>query len=154
MGQQMTALYGLLGYVDNLVIVMESLSFKVSLHITHPERDLSFVESMVGIKPFRVWVAGDQRKTPKGALLDGKYDYSYCCLRLESQSGLNGSDLLSKLLLDLESDFNYWSDFLLSGGTLSLVIFNESEEGRYIDRFDYRLLGRLSKLNISLELDL
>lgn len=126
---------------------------KISFQIRHPEENLEIAGKKLGISPFRIWEAGHQRETPKGKELEGKYDQSYCCLRLENKEGVCGSGLIVEFLDKLESDQKYWSDLLLSGGKFSLVVFRESDKGNCVDEFDWRLLGRLSKLNISLGFD-
>lgn len=132
---------------------MASYKFKVSFRIKHPEENLELAAKKLDINPFRIWKAGSLRETPKGKRLDGEYDHSYCCLRLESKEELCRSDLISKFLEKLEKDGKYWSDLSLSGGELSLVIFNEKDKGGYIGEFDWQLLDRLSKLKISLGFD-
>lgn len=133
---------------------MVSKKFRISFQIKHPEENLEIAAKKMGINPFRIWRAGSQRETPKGKMLDGKYDYSYCCLRLENREGLCGSDLIASFLEELEKHHKYWSDLSSSGGKLSLVIFNEKDKSSYVDEFDWQLLDRLSKLKISLGFDI
>ncbi len=134
---------------------MVNHKFKISFQIKHPEENLEFAAKKLGINPFRIWKANSQRKTPKGKRLDGKYDHSYCCLRLENEKGLCGTDLIAGILEEFEKDDQYWSGLFLSGGRFSLVIFGEKDKYiSYADIFDWQLLDRLSKLKISLGFDI
>lgn len=153
---QMIILKGLLGYVGDLELIsMENCKFKVSLHLKHADGDLEPLAVNLGLKPFRIWKAGSQRATPKGKILNGQYDHSYCCVRLENKKKSSVSELVSKLLDKMEIDYEQWIDFSVSGGELSLIVFNEEDEAErhYVDEFDWQLLGRLSKLRISLGFD-
>ncbi|RLA44770.1 MAG: hypothetical protein DRR06_08875 [Gammaproteobacteria bacterium] len=125
----------------------------ISFQIKHPKENLEAAAKKLATSPFRIWGVGCQRQTPKGKKLDGVYNYSYCCLRLENKEELCGSDLIAELLDALESDRKYWSDLVLSGGGFSLVVFSEKNKSSYVEEFDWQLLDRLSNLRISLGFD-
>ena len=45
---------------------MNDYCYAVSLRITHPKIDPAIITTEVGINPFRAYMFGDQRVTPKG----------------------------------------------------------------------------------------
>ena len=131
---------------------MDDLGIEFSFRIEHPKEDLMLAAEKLGIEPFRIWVAGAQRETPTGLKLDGRYDRSYCCLRPKLEKGLYAAQAIEKFLSEVEKHNDYWAELASSGGSFMIVIFNESDE-RYVDEFDWSLLKRLSKLEISLGFD-
>jgi hypothetical protein len=62
----------------------ESNVVKLSLRMTHPNRDLSAVCSRLGLTPSRIWKAGENRSTPKGNIIGGVRGHSYCSIDLGS----------------------------------------------------------------------
>lgn len=55
----------------------------VSLRFWHPTKDLTFLSPLLGLASHRNWLAGTNRKTPKGSPLPGLHKESYWVTRLE-----------------------------------------------------------------------
>jgi hypothetical protein len=49
----------------------------ISVRVRHPNRNLSFLEELLGLSCLRRWTVGEQRTTPVGTPLGGYYDESY-----------------------------------------------------------------------------
>ena len=62
---------------------MDKTRSKLSFRIHHPNLDLSVACRQMGLTPTHIWKAGDQRRTPKGNLLPGYQDSSYCSVRFD-----------------------------------------------------------------------
>src|ERR1035438_9371616 len=57
---------------------MKDQRAKLSLTIMHPTRDLSVACDAFGLRPTRLWKAGDERRTPKGRSIGGIRTESAC----------------------------------------------------------------------------
>jgi hypothetical protein len=52
----------------------------------------------LGLQALHKWMAGTQRKTPKGVLLKGVYEESYCTFKLEASKDYGLIDFLTNIL--------------------------------------------------------
>lgn len=57
----------------------------ISLRFKHPYKDLSNFGSLLGLLPSKNWVAGNDRVTSNGLKLSGKYENSYCVLKIPNK---------------------------------------------------------------------
>lgn len=130
---------------------MNTSNCSISFQVKHPMDKLDDVGKVLNILPFRAWNVGDVRKTPKGKALDGYYQYSYSCIRIQSIDNADASALIERFLEKVEESREYWNSLFLSGGEFKLIVFNQ--EDKLSDEFNWQLLSRLSNLRISLGLD-
>jgi hypothetical protein len=135
---------------------MHPYTFIISLRASHPTADLELVTNLLGRQPNVSWVAGDERKTPKGTLLGGVRENSYWVTRLtEEETGSESyqlEDLLEKYLSEVSVHAKELGDFVQSGGRLEFFV------SVYGDRnfgliFSPGLLSRLGAAHIELQLD-
>ncbi|MBR0784207.1 DUF4279 domain-containing protein [Bradyrhizobium iriomotense] len=122
---------------------------QLSLKLTHPTRDLSDVCKALGLEPNRIWKKGDERRTPKGSLLGGKCNSSYCSIELPSSR----KSLAKQIEIALKRFTPHGAvlrRLSSTGGTVSLAV------GWFLDEHSGELLGNdlllaLTRLRISLE---
>ncbi len=73
----------------------------ISLKFRHPYKDLTFLSSKLGLNVSRIWLVGDDRKTPHGDKLLGKYEESYCVLNIPDEcKDINDAIKLVKATFD------------------------------------------------------
>jgi hypothetical protein len=58
-----------------------------SLRLKHATQDLSDLAECLKFPVGRIWRAGDDRTTPQGDPLEGKYQESYCVLKVMTATG-------------------------------------------------------------------
>ena len=124
---------------------------RVSFHVKHPTAPLDCIPIRLGMSPFRIWLAGDCRKTPKGDFLEGNYTFSYCCIRLNDED----RDIIDLIEEFLDVTSQYRAEFQAlyeTGGCFSLNIFDVSD-GRLAIVFETELLQRLASMHFSLGLE-
>src|SRR5262249_22070403 len=109
--------------------------FKISLRITHPERDLAEVCAKLGRVPRPIWKAGDQRGTPKGLALSGTCESSYCAIGFDEAADLGLSAHLAFIANSLMPHRPTLNEFSSSGGEISVYIslFPAENSGEAID---------------------
>ena len=61
---------------------MNPYRYRVALRATHPSADLAPLFEAIGLQPSRAWRAGEPRRGPAGAPLDGVYRDSYATAEL------------------------------------------------------------------------
>jgi hypothetical protein len=64
---------------------MNPYTYIISLRAKHPTSDLSFLTSLLCREPSACWLAGEERKTPKGTLLGGVRESSYWAAQLKDE---------------------------------------------------------------------
>jgi hypothetical protein len=127
-------------------------SFKISLRIRHPDRDLAEVCAKLGRVPRPIWKAGDQRRTPKGTALPGTREASYCAIDFDEAADLRLAAHLDFIAGSLMPHRSALNEFSSSGGEMSLYIsvFPSENSGETIDT---SILEKLAELKISIDLD-
>jgi len=110
--------------------------------------DLADIANAVGLPIARIWVAGKDRKTPKGEPLEGVYQESYCAFKVTTTEGTIPAAITS---VDTALRRAVSSHALLRGRGLEKILFcTLMDEGEIID---CEALGRLVKWGIRLEID-
>ncbi len=136
---------------------MNTYSFIISLRAKHPSDDLSFMGKIFNRKPRVSWIAGDDRKTPKGTLLGGKRENSYWVTRLTEEETNSETwqleDFIEKIYIELSPKLKSLQSFFNSGGRLELYISLYSSRNFGVI-FCPSLLTRLGSANIELQLDI
>lgn len=130
---------------------VEIPDFKIALHATHPELNLSDFCNRIGIPPKRIWTVGEQRTTPNGEILQGTNSDSYCSIPIVSEGRgplSTGIETCVSLCRAHEAALN---EIQMSGGSLSLFIgwFLSRNGG---DVFEWNLLKKLGDLKITIDL--
>lgn len=135
---------------------MHPYSYIVSLRVSHPRDDLSYVSTEFNLEPEHLWQAGEERKTPKGTTLGGARAESYWVARLTDKETHSESwrleDFLDDWLARL-SGHEKFTHHILSGG--GRIVFYVSLYGsrNFGVELSPRLLGRLAEAKVNLMLD-
>jgi Domain of unknown function (DUF4279) len=136
---------------------MSEYEFTLSLRLRHPAIDPSRITQTLGIEPQHTWKAGDPRRDPAGAALEGVYRESYWMGRLMDEPQLSSARLsVESVLLERLATLRRSQDFLeqlhAEGGVAELHISLYARE-------DFRLelseqsLGLLGRLGLAVALD-
>jgi hypothetical protein len=72
---------------------MTDYKYKISLKLWHPLMHPADITAILGIEPDITFVAGEQRKTPTGAPLEGVYRESYWFANLIKENHQSPNDL-------------------------------------------------------------
>jgi hypothetical protein len=132
---------------------MHPYKFYLSFRVFHPRESVARINKVVGLKPRVQNDVGVRRATPKGHLLDGTYDRTYCSYKLKD--GMNSS-----LLACLSSWNLYFARRKLglkklsrSGGKLEyfLGLYIKSNGGLELDP---KLIADAGRLGITFALDI
>lgn len=126
--------------------------FYVSFRARHSALDLIDLLAPLGIVPTHCWAAGEQRRTPKGVLLEGIYEGSYYCCDLPLPEVRDLAEWLERAIVFLRPISKQLIAFAHAGGSLSFYIGLEKGvfEGTTLD---LKLLAKLVELRVSLEID-
>lgn len=132
---------------------MHSFKYKVSFRIVHPNIDPDDLCQKLNLDAKRKWRVGDQKKTPKGNVLKGVYNYSYCVFELNCKcQEIDLIDYLrnwNKKLFIHKALLNQIHD---TGGKLEYFIgwFSDENSG---EEFNVDFLSELAELKIGLSFD-
>lgn len=132
--------------------MMNPFKHTVSLRVEHPTVDPDQISAQLGIKPDTKWMAGSERVSPKGNLLDGKHEKSYWSCALESDDRVGLADFLTTFTARLEAHKDFLRWIRSTGGRTEYFVgwFSNGNSGEI---FSCDLLGKLSDLCIDLSLD-
>jgi hypothetical protein len=132
--------------------LMGSSVYKLSFQMRHPDLDLEEVCKRLGLTPQHIWKAGDRRRTPKGTVLDGYRDASYCSIRFDDDTEGSLPDKINSAIARLNRRRSVLEEVSSSGGRLSFFIgwFSTGDSG---DTIDWKSLESLAELKINLELN-
>lgn len=131
---------------------MAEAMFAISLRIEHPTLRHEAIAQALALKPAVGYSVGEQRKTPKGTLLEGVNRKSYCCFDLLPKQGGDVADGIESLLLRLDPHASYFQKLTQEGGKAELFVgfFPEEIGGFTLRTQDTANLARLS-LDLSVE---
>jgi len=135
---------------------MHTYTYIISLRAKHPQVELGFLSNLFGKQPCVSWVAGDERKTPKGTSLGGIRENSYWVTRLTEEETVSESwqleDLLEQSLLEVSVHAKELDEFFGSGGRLEFFVsvYGSRNFGLILSP---DLMSRLGAAQIELQLD-
>jgi len=126
---------------------------KLSLHIEHPNRDLSRVCNVLGLRARHIWKKGDERRTPKGNKIGGIRETSYCSIEFGPPSREPLAKQIEANLTPLKRHRAMLRRLYSTGGTISFYVgwFCDESTGETLNS---RLLSAMSELRIALELNI
>jgi hypothetical protein len=132
---------------------MGSTHYELSLRIKHPNMDLSAVCQSLGLVPTHIWRAGEQRRTPKGTLLAGERESSYCSVKLSDDPDISLSNMIKTALVTLSAHRKILDEVKSSGGTISFSVgwFSSKISGAMID---WITMGSIADLKMDLEINI
>lgn len=135
---------------------MHPYTYIISLRAKHPTEDLGFLTNLLGRAPHVSWMAGDERKTPKGTPLGGVRENSYWVTRLTEEETDSETwqleDFLEKCLAEVSAHEKDLGGFFQSGGRLELFVslYGNRNFGLILSP---DLLSRLGAAQIELQFD-
>ena len=126
---------------------------QLSLHITHPTRDLSLVCDALGMRPRYLWQAGEKRRTPKGTRFDGFRTTSYCSIDLGSTTRKPLSNQIEAALVLLKPHRRLLRRLSSKEGRISFFVgwFCDEHTG---DSLECQILDEMIDLRIALDLNI
>jgi len=136
---------------------MHPYTFIISLRAKHPKDDLAFMTEVFGKQPNVSWVAGEERKTPKGTSIGGTRSNSYWVTRLTEEETDSEAwqleDYLEQIYKEISPKIELLASFLESGGRLELYVslFGARNFGLVLNP---DLLSRLGTAKVELQLDI
>ena len=132
---------------------MGSYRFALSFRVSHPTADLAELPARLGLPASRCWKAGEPRRTPKGDLLAGTNEESYCTMLIPHSDETELPELLGSTLVLLSSQADLLQGLESSGGSFNFFVgwFSERNSG---DTLGWNLLRKMARLRISLDLDI
>jgi len=129
---------------------MSEYEFTMSLRIRHPRVDPAQVTRALGIDPQHTWRAGDPRRDPAGAALDGSYRESYWMGRLMAEPQLASDHVgveseVMQTLAQLRRSFDFLETLKAEGGQAELLVSIFAREDFRLDFLpeSLSLLGRI-----------
>jgi hypothetical protein len=132
---------------------MQLYSHTLSLSIVHPSLDPASVTQVLGLKPQRTWLAGEQRSTPKGTPLQGRYAEGYWATDpfeygWQASTDMQIEDALEELVSFLEPHAAFLRQ-ISSGGIVKVWVSSQSTRN-YAFELSPSMLGRLASLGATL----
>lgn len=126
--------------------------FTVSLRVFHPASSHRDISSLLGMEADIGYTVGEQRSTPKGGLLDGVNQQTYCCFILIPKSPGNFAEHINELMLNLLIYRDFFRSVVDAGGRSELFVgvFSESSTGFTLGTADMSKLSEAS-LDLSIE---
>jgi hypothetical protein len=138
---------------------MSDYEFTMSLRIRHPRVDPAQVTRALGIEPQHTWRAGDPRRDPAGAALDGCYRESYWMGRLMAEPQLASDQIgvasvVMQVLGQLRRSFDFLETLKAEGGEAELLVSIFARENFRLDFLpeSLSLLGRIG-LTLAMEVN-
>jgi hypothetical protein len=128
---------------------MQIYSHVLNLRIWHPTLDPDLVSRTLGLKPQIAWRAGDPRKTPKGAPLEGVRSEGYWSTDPFSYGWRDSADAqIEDALEELVTLLEPYRNFLLGisqGGFVRIWVSSHSNRNFAIE-LSPNMLARLASL--------
>jgi hypothetical protein len=104
----------------------------------------------LGLPVAQLWTKGDPRRTPKGDLLAGTRDTSYCSISLEVGDTLDLAEAMASSLSLIEMAGEELKGIVQTGGTASIAIgwFCSGDAGASVPA---HLVAKLAQLDLTLD---
>jgi hypothetical protein len=123
-----------------------TFGYSVSLQVRHPNADPAKIRSTMALPCFRSWAVGEQRSTPKGELLHGTYDHSYCAFEIGEGDDGKLADLLRQALKSLQPYEAFLTEIRRTGGKINF--YSGWSRGDTGEIFDVTLLAEMARIGI------
>ena len=137
---------------------MYPYKYSVALRISHPTMNPDIITKKLGLQPFRKWMAGERRSTPKGNILKGINRETYWVAELHSEKRLLSrkmtlEDFLTEQLARFKKMEIYFANIRKAGGRIEFFVglFCDNNTGVEVSS---RLLAGMGKLGIDVSLDI
>ena len=132
---------------------MNPYRFSLSLRLRHPILPAAAIESALSRRAKVVHSVGEARKTPKGELLEGIYERTYCSFELSSGDDTKLNIEIARWNHELSKYKRFFEEFTHTGGEIEyfLGLFLDSDSGVTFSVTELRDIGALG---ITLALDI
>lgn len=132
---------------------MNPYSFSLSFRVRHSSLKCEEIASVIGLEPKFIQNVGEDRKTPKGKNLSGKYIETYCSFELEPKTHGILEDALRKWCEYLSAHIDFLKGIRASGGKAEFFagVFLSGNSGIELEPAD---LASAASIGVSLSLDL
>ena len=136
---------------------MQKYNYSIRLRIWHPSIHPDVISKTLQIGPNNIFIVGEPRRTPKGALLEGTYNTNYWSaypsdVRDCFSGDVKAEDSLNSIIEALQNHTSFFGDILASGGKALLEICSYGNEN-YAFVFPPKLLKKCVAANLSLVVD-
>jgi hypothetical protein len=128
--------------------------YKVSLAIMHPTMPAVRISEALRMEPDHSGTRGEDRLTPKGNPLPGKYEQSFWRRSLMVPNDGELEQFLASGLVQLEQYSKFFTDLKAGGGSARLFIGLFLEQENIGIELSPEFQGRCSRLGISLGFDI
>lgn len=128
-------------------------TYKVSFRIRHPSMEPMEIALQLGLHPGTQHKAGSGRVTPKGALLKGTYDISYCSFPVEIAGNTSLPSAMRDFNRRLVGHREFLSRIVDTGGSLEYFVGWFLQNASVGEVFGWQLLKECGELRIDLALD-
>lgn len=134
-------------FVSEEVVIYRTYKYHVSFRIRHPTINSEDICKELGLEAEFKWKAGEERKTPKGQILQGVNEESYCCFQLKPSRNTGLASFLKRNNKKLYRHKKFLDTIRSTGGKLEYFIgwFVDKDSGEI---FDLELLKQLVDLGI------
>jgi len=137
---------------------MYPYKYSVSLRISHPAINPDAITKKLGLQPFRKWMAGERRSTPRGNTLKGINKETYWVAELHREKYLLSrkmvlEDFLAEQLVRFQKMGKYFGHIRKTGGQVEFFVglFCDKNMGAEVPCL---LLAGMGKLGIDLSFDI
>lgn len=131
---------------------MAEITYTISLRVKHPTLRHEEIAQSLALIPKVGHTVGEQRKTPKGGLLEGIYKETYCSFELLRKQEGYFMDGIRQLIPQLSAHEQYFQTIVAQGGKAEFYVgvFTEKSTGFELSVQDMATLAKLG-LQLSVE---
>jgi len=125
----------------------------IALRIWHPTLPAHELVSRIALPARFSNSVGEQRRTPKGQILEGVYAQTYCCFELKKKAASHLDEDLAPWCAFLEQRLPFMQQLARSGGRMEfrVGIFLDGDRGFEIDSL---LLQRICAIGLGLSIEM
>lgn len=125
----------------------------IALRLWHPTLAAADIVSEVGLEAEFSNTVGQQRRTPKGQILEGVYRETYCCFKIKEKAPGHLNEDLAPWCEFLEKHLIFLREFLRTDGRLEFYIgmFLDGDRGFELDNL---MLQKISTLGLGLSIEM
>ena len=126
--------------------------FEVRILIKHAFIDPTSINNRLGIRYSNAWGVGEQRRTPKGTILNGTYEYTMWNYSkwFEFSGGIENE--IDEILLILSGNLTFVREIVRTGGVVS-VILNIPGNKHFFGEISQKHMHSITTLGIKFEFE-
>jgi len=129
---------------------MYPFDYKISLHIFHPDLDPDDISKALSLLPDGQRKSGEQKRTPKGDLLEGIWSDSYWWKVFPHADGVGMGNSLEQVVNKLLAPSPWFRSLVESGGTVRIKVawYSPAMSGEILSA---RLICKIAECGLDLE---